>query len=89
MEQQLDSQSNYDPSTGHFQDLQPLLRRTYEREMAYVSKKREEYSNEMKAARDFVSKLTKKQSSFFNSIKLATGTTIGTANIDQKIFQLK
>ncbi len=60
MEQQLDEQSNYDPSTGLFQDLQPLLRQTYEREMAYVNKKRDEYSLEMKSAKEFVNKMTKK-----------------------------
>lgn len=89
MEQQLDAQSNYDPSTGLVHELQPLLRQTYDRELAYVNKKREECLNEMKLAKEFVGKMTKKQSSFLNSIKLATGTTTGTDNIELKIFTLK
>jgi hypothetical protein len=89
MEQQLDAQSNCDPSTEMFQGLQPLLRRTYEIEMDYVNKKREACSLEMKSAKEFVNKMSRKQSGFFNSLKLATGTTTGTDNIDQKIFKLK
>lgn len=89
MEQQLDAQSTYDPTTGMFHDLQPLLRKTYEIEMAYVSQKRENCLSEMKSAKEFVGKMTRKQSSFLNSLKLATGTTAGTDNIDLKIFKLK
>jgi hypothetical protein len=89
MEQQLDAQSNFDPSSGILADLQPLLRRTYEQEITYVYSKREECSNEMKLAKDLVNKMTRKQSSFFTSIKLATGATTGTEDIDLKIFKLK
>jgi hypothetical protein len=89
MEQQLDAQSSYDHTNGMFQDLQPLLRQTYEREISYVNQKREECLAEMKSAKDYVGKMTRKQSSFLNSIKLATGTTTGTDNIDLKIFKLK
>ncbi|KAI6177170.1 Stromal interaction molecule-like protein [Aphelenchoides bicaudatus] len=89
MEQQMEMQSNYDPTSTVFHDLQPLLRRTYEKEMAFVNGKRDECLNEMKSAKEFVGKMTRKQSSFLNSLKLATGTTTGTDNIEQKIFKLK
>jgi len=45
--------------------------------------------NEMKTAKDFVDKIRRKQTSFMNSLKLATGATTGTDNIDSKIYHLK
>ncbi|KAI6240899.1 Stromal interaction molecule-like protein [Aphelenchoides fujianensis] len=89
MEQQLDAQSNYDPANGMFNDLQPLLRLTYEKELAYVQMSKAECLNEMKVARDFVDKMRRKQGSLLNSLKLATGATTGTDSIDLKIFKLK
>ncbi|KAI6215110.1 Stromal interaction molecule-like protein [Aphelenchoides besseyi] len=89
MEQQLDAQSNFDPSSGRLGDLQPLLRVTFEKEFSYVQTSKAECFNELKLSREFVDKMRKKQTSFLNSLKLATGATTGTENIDLKIFRLK
>ena len=51
MEQELDARSNYDPTPAMFSDLQPLLRLTYERELATMQGTKNECLNEMKMAR--------------------------------------
>ena len=43
----------------------------------------------MREAMELVDKMRKKQSSIVNSLKLATGATSGTDDIDTKIFSLK
>lgn len=68
--------------------LQPLLRKTYEMETAYVNQQKLECLTEMHEAKDFVDRMRKKQTSILNSLKLATGST-GTDSIDSKIFSLK
>ncbi|KAK0418249.1 hypothetical protein QR680_013457 [Steinernema hermaphroditum] len=69
--------------------LQPLLKRTCELEMSYVSQQRLECIGEMREAIELVDKLKRKQSSFVSSIKLATGASSGTDEVDSKIFALK
>lgn len=44
---------------------------------------------EMREAIEHIDKLRKKQSSLVSSIKLATGASTGTDQIDSKIFSLK
>ncbi|CAK5077040.1 unnamed protein product [Meloidogyne enterolobii] len=73
----------------HFFFLQTLLRRTYEIESAYLDKQRTDCLLEMREAMELVDKMRKKQSSIVNSLKLATGATSGTDDIDTKIFSLK
>uniref|UniRef100_A0A915LJ44 RRM domain-containing protein n=1 Tax=Meloidogyne javanica TaxID=6303 RepID=A0A915LJ44_MELJA len=70
----------------HFFFLQTLLRRTYEIESAYLDKQRTDCLLEMREAMELVDKMRKKQSSIVNSLKLATGATSGTDDIDTKIF---
>lgn len=69
--------------------LQPLLRRTYEIEWAYLYQQKLECLHEMAEAKELVDKMRRKQTSFVNSLKLATGATSGTDDIDNKIFALK
>ncbi|MFH4980574.1 hypothetical protein AB6A40_007283 [Gnathostoma spinigerum] len=69
--------------------LQPLLRRTCELEMSYISQQRLECIAEMKEAVELIDKLRRKQSSLISSIKLATGASSGTDQIDSKIYSLK
>uniref|UniRef100_A0A183E6Y5 SOAR domain-containing protein n=1 Tax=Gongylonema pulchrum TaxID=637853 RepID=A0A183E6Y5_9BILA len=69
--------------------LQPLLRRTSELEMSYISQQRMECIAEMREAIEHIDKLRRKQSSIVSSIKLATGASAGTDHIDSRIFSLK
>ncbi|TKR67664.1 hypothetical protein L596_023780 [Steinernema carpocapsae] len=69
--------------------LQPLLKRTCELEMSYISQQRIECIGEMRDAIELVDKLKRKQTSFVSSIKLATGASSGTDEVDSKIFALK
>uniref|UniRef100_F1KVT0 Stromal interaction molecule n=1 Tax=Ascaris suum TaxID=6253 RepID=F1KVT0_ASCSU len=69
--------------------LQPLLRRTCELEMSYVGQQRLECIAEMREAIELIDKLRKKQSSLMSSIKLATGGSTGTDQVDSRIFSLK
>jgi archaellum component FlaC len=69
--------------------LQTLLRRTYEIESTYLNQQKFECLHEMKEAKDLVDKMRRKQTSIVNSLKLATGATSGTGDIDTKIFNLK
>uniref|UniRef100_A0A183C0D9 SAM domain-containing protein n=1 Tax=Globodera pallida TaxID=36090 RepID=A0A183C0D9_GLOPA len=69
--------------------LQPLLRRTYEMEWAYLYQQKLDCLHEMGEAKEFVDKMRRKQMSFVNSLKLATGATSGTDDIDNKIFSVK
>lgn len=69
--------------------LQPLLRRTYELELAYLNQQKLECLNELSEAKDFLDKMRRKQSSLVSSLKLATGANAGTDTIDAKIFALK
>lgn len=69
--------------------LQPLLRRTYECESSYINAQKVECLNEMQEATDFVDKMRKKQAGLMASLKIVTGTTSGTDEIDRKIFALK
>uniref|UniRef100_A0A1I8B196 SAM domain-containing protein n=1 Tax=Meloidogyne hapla TaxID=6305 RepID=A0A1I8B196_MELHA len=73
----------------HYFFLQTLLRRTYEIESAYLDKQRTDCLLEMREAMELVDKMRRKQSSIMNSLKLATGATSGTDDIDTKIFSLK
>lgn len=69
--------------------LQPLLRKTCEVELNYLNKQRAECVVEMKGAIDEVDKLRKKQATLVASLKLATGASTGSDQIDAKIFGLK
>lgn len=69
--------------------LQPLLRRTYEMESAYINQQKLECLGEMREAKEFVDKMRRKQSSIVNSLKLATGASSGTDAVDSKVFALK
>ncbi|KAH7731501.1 Protein STIM-1 c [Aphelenchoides avenae] len=69
--------------------LQPLLRRTYEMEAAYINTQKLECLSEMREAKEFVDKMRRKQSSVLNSLKLATGASSGTDAVDSKVFALK
>ncbi|KAL3090230.1 hypothetical protein niasHS_006682 [Heterodera schachtii] len=74
---------------GFSYNLQPLLRRTYEMEWAYLYQQKLDCLHEMGEAKEFVDKMRRKQMSFVNSLKLATGATSGTDGIDNKIFAVK
>lgn len=54
-----------------------------------LDKQRTDCLLEMREAMELVDKMRKKQSSIVNSLKLATGATSGTDDIDTKIFSLK
>ncbi|VDD91447.1 unnamed protein product [Enterobius vermicularis] len=69
--------------------LQPLLQRTCELELSYIDQQRLECIAEMTEAMELIEKLRKKQSSILGSIKLATGASDGTNQVDSKIFSLK
>ncbi|CAI4230676.1 unnamed protein product [Auanema sp. JU1783] len=69
--------------------LQPLLRKTCENEMAFLEKQRQECVKEMKDAIEMVDRLQKKQSSVLSSLKLATGASTASDQVDSKIFALK
>ncbi|GMT37354.1 hypothetical protein PFISCL1PPCAC_28651 [Pristionchus fissidentatus] len=69
--------------------LQPLLRKTCEVELNYLNKQRAECVVEMKGAIDEVDKLRKKQATLVASLKLVTGASSGSDQIDAKIFGLK
>ncbi|KAK5979461.1 Stromal interaction molecule [Trichostrongylus colubriformis] len=69
--------------------LQPLLRKTCEIEMAFLEKQKQECVKEMKEAIELVDRLQKKTSSVLTSIKLATGASSSSDQIDSKIFALK
>lgn len=72
----------------HF-SLQNLLRRTYEIESTQLNQQKLECLHEMREAKELVDKMRRKQTSIVNSLKLATGATSGTDDIDTKIFNLK
>lgn len=69
--------------------LQPLLRHTYEMEWTYLSQQKIDCLHEMADAKEMVNKMRRKQMTLLNSLKLATGATSGTDEIDNKIFALK
>uniref|UniRef100_A0A0N5ADQ6 SAM domain-containing protein n=1 Tax=Syphacia muris TaxID=451379 RepID=A0A0N5ADQ6_9BILA len=69
--------------------LQPLLQRTCELELSYIGQQRLECIAEMSEAVELIEKLRKKQSSIISSIKLATGASVGTDQVDSRIFSLK
>lgn len=69
--------------------LQPLLKRTYENESAYINSQKLECLYEMREAKDFVDKMRRKQTGIMASFKIATGTTSATDDIDNTIFALK
>jgi hypothetical protein len=70
-------------------NLQNLLRRTFVIESAYLNQQKLECLHEMREAKELVDKMRRKQTSLMNSLKLATGATSGTGDIDTKIFNLK
>lgn len=57
--------------------------------MSYVGQQRLECIAEMREAIELIDKLRKKQSSLMSSIKLATGGSTGTDQVDSRIFSLK
>ncbi|KAL6727798.1 hypothetical protein Aduo_009643 [Ancylostoma duodenale] len=69
--------------------LQPLLRKTCEVEMAFLEKQKQECVKEMRDAIELVDRLQKKQSSVISSLKLATGASSSSDQVDSKIFALK
>lgn len=69
--------------------LQPLLRHTYELESNYINSQKFECLSEMREVKEFVDKMRRKQTGIMSSLKIATGTTSGTDEIDIKIFSLK
>ncbi|CAJ0597873.1 unnamed protein product [Cylicocyclus nassatus] len=69
--------------------LQPLLRKTCEVEMAFLEKQKQECVKEMRDAIEMVDRLQKKQSSLMSSLKLATGASSSSDQVDSKIFALK
>ncbi|EPB75875.1 hypothetical protein ANCCEY_05035 [Ancylostoma ceylanicum] len=68
--------------------LQPLLRKTCEVEMAFLEKQKQECVKEMRDAIELVDRLQKKQSSVISSLKLATGASSSSDQVDSKIFAL-
>ncbi|CAL2035065.1 CBN-STIM-1 protein [Caenorhabditis brenneri] len=85
-ERRLEANSN---GSGTPLALQPLLRRTCESEMAFLEKQRQDCFKEMKEAIEMVDKLQKKQGSVLSSLKLATGASSTSDQVDSKIFALK
>lgn len=69
--------------------LQPLLRKTCEIEMAFLEKQKQECVKEMHEAIELVDRLQKKTSSVLSSLKLATGASSSSDQVDSKIFALK
>ncbi|KJH41712.1 hypothetical protein DICVIV_12306 [Dictyocaulus viviparus] len=69
--------------------LQPLLRKTCEIELAFLEKQRQECVKEMHEAIELVDRLQKKTSSVLSSLKLATGASSSSDQVDSKIFALK
>ncbi|KHJ94950.1 hypothetical protein OESDEN_05117, partial [Oesophagostomum dentatum] len=69
--------------------LQPLLRKTCEVEMAFLEKQKQECVKEMRDAIELVDRLQKKQTSVLSSLKLATGASSSSDQVDSKIFALK
>uniref|UniRef100_A0A1I7XQS0 SOAR domain-containing protein n=1 Tax=Heterorhabditis bacteriophora TaxID=37862 RepID=A0A1I7XQS0_HETBA len=69
--------------------LQPLLRKTCENEMTFLERQRQECFKEMKEAIELVDRLQKKQNSVLSSLKLATGASSSSDQVDSKIFALK
>ncbi|KAJ1365524.1 Stromal interaction molecule 1 [Parelaphostrongylus tenuis] len=69
--------------------LQPLLRKTCEIEMTYLEKQKQECVKEMREAIELVDRLQKKTSSVLSSLKLATGASSSSDQVDSKIFALK
>ncbi|CAB3402268.1 unnamed protein product [Caenorhabditis bovis] len=85
-ERRLEANSN---GAGTPLALQPLLRRTCENEMTYLEKQRQECFKEMKEAIEMVDRLQKKQGSVLSSLKLATGASSTSDQVDSRIFALK
>ncbi|VDN53628.1 unnamed protein product [Dracunculus medinensis] len=70
-------------------DFEDTQQRTCEFELNYIGQLRMDCLAEMREAIEHIDKLRKKQSSLVSSIKLATGASTGTDQIDSKIFSLK
>uniref|UniRef100_A0A1I7UK45 SOAR domain-containing protein n=1 Tax=Caenorhabditis tropicalis TaxID=1561998 RepID=A0A1I7UK45_9PELO len=85
-ERRLEANSN---GSGTPLALQPLLRRTCENEMTFLEKQRQDCFKEMKEAIEMVDRLQKKQGSVLSSLKLATGASSTSDQVDSKIFALK
>ncbi|XGW18690.1 hypothetical protein V3C99_002916 [Haemonchus contortus] len=69
--------------------LQPLLRKTCEVEMAFLEKQKQDCVKEMREAIELVDRLQRKTSSVLSSLKLATGASSSSDQVDSKIFALK